>query len=326
MNLILTHTGSYPRIGDKAELQILRTTTALWERGQKTFAELEAARDAMTRLAIAEQVEAGLDLVTDGQIRWSDPISHIAGKLQGVSINGLLRFFDTNFYFRQPVVTDRLVRYRPMIVDEFLFARSVSLKPVKPVLTGPYTLAVFSIVQREEYKNLEKLVEDYAGIVAEEVKALAHAGAEVIQVDEPAVLRDDARFDLFASGVCKLAEAAGSAKLALYTYFGDAASMYSRLQELPADIIGIDFTYNERLVEIIAVEGSSKPLGLGLVDGRNTKLESEERICQALEKLLPAITSDYSYLNPSSGLEYLPRDRAFMKLKNMVEIGKRFQR
>jgi len=326
MNLILTHTGSYPRIGDKPEFQILRTTTALWERGQKTFAELEAAMDSMTRLAIVEQVDAGLDLVTDGQIRWSDPISHVAGKLQGVTINGLLRFFDTNFYFRQPVVTGRLVRYRPMIVGEFLFARSASPKPVKPVLTGPYTLAVFSIVQCDEYKDLERLVEDYATAVAEEAKALAHAGAEIIQIDEPAVLRDGASFDLFASGVSKLAEATGSTKLALYTYFGDAAPTYSRLQELPVDVIGIDFTYNERLVEMIAVEGSSKPLGLGLVDGRNTRLESEASICQALEKLLPAIKGDYSYLNPSSGLEYLPRDRAFLKLKNMADIGKRFQR
>jgi 5-methyltetrahydropteroyltriglutamate--homocysteine methyltransferase len=326
MNLILAHAGSYPRIGDKPEHTKLRSTTSAWETGQKSFAALRAAQDEATKMAVSEQVEAGLELVTDGQIRWYDPVSHIAGKLNGVKINGLLRYFDTNFYFRQPVVQDHLHRERPMILDDFTFAQKISSKPVKPILTGPYTLAAFSIVERDEYKNLEKLVEDYAAALAEEVKDLAQAGAEVIQLDEPAVLKDDARFDLFAQGIKRLVEAKGQAKLAVYTYFGDALPLYERLQELPVDIIGIDFTYNDKLIDAIVSNGSEKALGLGLIDARNTKLESEEAVCEALDKLLPVIKSDYSYLNPSTGLEYLPRDRAFLKLKNLVRIGERFKR
>lgn len=324
MNLILTNAGSYPRIGDVPEKQFLRKTISQWEKGKKTAQELTEAENALTKAAIDEQIEAGLQLVTDGQIRWYDQISHIAGKLHGVKINGLLRFFDTNCYFRQPVVTAKLQRTQSIIAEEFQFAQSVSSKPVKPVITGPYTLAKFSIVENGQYKHFERLVEDYAAAVADEIKSLVVTGADIIQVDEPAIVKHPEDFNLFSFAIKTLIAAKGSAKLALYTYFGDAAPYYSRFQELPIDILGLDFIYSEKLIDIIVSDGSTKPLALGLIDGRNTKMENEKALCDALEKLLPAIKADFSYLNPSCGLEYLPRDRAFLKLKNMAKIAARF--
>jgi 5-methyltetrahydropteroyltriglutamate--homocysteine methyltransferase len=326
MNLIVTNAGSYPRIGDTPELQILRQTLARFDRQEATEADIRRAEDEMVRRAIAEQIEAGLDLVTDGQIRWYDPISHIAGRLKGTKINGLLRYFDTNFYFRQPILVDRLARERPILVEEYRYARSVSSRPVKPVLTGPYTLAVFSLVERGEYRDLERRVEDYATALAEEVAELAAEGAELIQVDEPAIVLDDADWDLFAAGVRALARAKGTARLALYISFGDVSPFYERLQALPVDVLGLDFTYSPQLVERIAIEGSAKALGLGLIDGRNTKLEPEAEVAAALERMLPAIRSEVVYVNPSTGLELLPRDRAFRKLQHLVRIATRFKR
>ncbi len=325
MNLILTNAGSYPRIGDHPELQILRQTLARFDRGEATREDIRRAEEEMVRRAIAEQIEAGLDLVTDGQIRWYDPISHIAGKLRGTMIDGLLRYFDTNFYFRQPVLVDRLVREGPIIVEEYRYARSVSSRPVKPVLTGPYTLAFFSLVEHQAYRDLERRVEAYATLLAEEIADLAREGAELIQVDEPAIVLPEASFDLFAAGIRLLARAKGSARLALYISFGDVSPLYAQLHELPVDVLGLDFTYSPQLVERIAVEGSEKALGLGLIDGRNTRLEPEAEVVAALERLLPAIRSDVAYLNPSTGLEFLPRDRAFRKLRHLVTIGMRFK-
>jgi 5-methyltetrahydropteroyltriglutamate--homocysteine methyltransferase len=326
MELILANTGSYPRIGDAIEEQTLRRTIAAWERGEKTDEELRKAEDEATKRVIQEQISAGLDLVTDGQIRWYDPISHIAGKLEGVEINGLLRFFDTNFYFRQPVIKGRLRRKKPIIVNEFLFAKSVSSKPVKPVVTGPYTLAKFSIISSDYYKTLGKLVEDFAEELAKEIKELSQAGAEIIQVDEPAILKYPKDYGIFKEAILAINSAKRDSKLALYTYFGDASSLYDKFQSLPFDIIGIDFTYSKNMIDIILKESSEKPLGLGLIDGRNTKLESRREIIRILQQILPCIKSEVSYLNPSCGLEYLPRDRAFEKIKNMSEIKKEFLR
>ncbi|GIW47141.1 MAG: methylcobamide--CoM methyltransferase [Deltaproteobacteria bacterium] len=322
MNLILANTGSYPRIGDKPEEQILRKTIAAWERGEKTDSDLRAAENEVTMQVIYEQVAAGLDMVTDGQVRWYDPISHIAGKFEGVEINGLLRFFDTNFYFRQPVISGKIRRKESIVVDEFLFAKAVSPKPVKPVITGPYTLAKLSIVNSDHYRELSKLVEDFAIGISEEIKELSKARAEVIQVDEPAILRNPRDFDILKEALLIMNEAKRASKLALYSYFGDASSLYDMLQELPVDIIGLDFTYGRDLIQVILDRGSEKALGLGLIDGRNTKLENKEEVAKTIERLLPKIKVDISYLNPSCGLEFLPRDKAFEKLKNMTEIKK----
>src|SRR5215831_10567873 len=119
MELITSNHSSYPRIRERAEEQLLRRTIAQRDKGEKTDVDLYAAEDRMTQLALEEQVGAGLDIVTDGQIRWYDAISHLTGKLIGVRINGLLRFFDTNTYFRQPVVEATPTRSGPLVTDDF---------------------------------------------------------------------------------------------------------------------------------------------------------------------------------------------------------------
>src|SRR3990172_3870073 len=177
MKLLTANTGSYPRIGKTPELQLLRHTIAQLESGKKTDADLKAAEDALTRAAIAEQVESGLDLVTDGQIHWYDPISHLAGKLENVSVNGLLRFFDTNFYLRQPVVHGPVLWSQPVLRPEDEMAAKESSKPVKPVLTGAYTLARHSIIEYPPYlKDFARLVLDYNQAIVKEVIQLAAAG------------------------------------------------------------------------------------------------------------------------------------------------------
>jgi 5-methyltetrahydropteroyltriglutamate--homocysteine methyltransferase len=320
MKLLLANTGSYPRVGDTPELQKLRRAIAALDRQQATAGDLQAAEEELTRAALKEQAEAGLDLLTDGQIRWYDPISHLAGKLNGVEIHGLLRFFDTNCYFRQPVVKEALSRKNGLLLSDYEFASANSPKPVKPVLTGAYTLARHSIAEHDPYKQLGELTHAYADMLASEIEALAAAGAEVIQIDEPAILKHRADFPMLQRTMMILNKHKGKAKLALYLYFGDALPLYERLQTLPVDILGLDFTYNPHLVDRVVAMGAEKPLGLGLVDGRNTRLEKPDEVAHQVDRILLRVKYGVSYLNPSSGLEYLPRDRAQAKLKLLSQV------
>ncbi len=90
------------------------------------------------------------------------------------------------------------------------------------------------------------------------------------------------------------------------------------------DVLGFDFTYSPRLPDVIVRFGCEKDLGLGLVDGRNTRLESESEVLATLKKILPTVGSERVYLNPSCGLgEYLPRELAFKKLQNMAAIARK---
>lgn len=319
MELLSASTGSYPRIGDRPEQQQHRQAYAQHERGEISDEEFERVQDEVTRGVIEEQVRAGLDVVTDGQVRWYDPISHFARKLEGCEINGLLRFFDTNFYFRQPVIRGKLVRRESILKSEFTFARGIS-KSVKPVVTGPYTLARLSINRRGD--GFQPLVDEFASVISQEVRELAEAGAELIQIDEPAILKNPADFQVFEKAVQKVAAEKGKSRVALYTYFGDAMPLYQKLLKLPADVLGLDFTYSPKLPDAIARFGCEKELGVGLIDGRNTKLEKENEVIGVLKLILPAVKSERVYLDPSCGLgDYLPREIAFKKLQNIVSIA-----
>ena len=336
--VILSHTGSYPRIGDSLDLQVLRRTIAASDRGERTAADLLDAENEMTRRAIADQVRAGVDLVTDGLIRWYDPISHLAGKLEGIRIKGLLRFFDTNTYFRQPVLAALPKRKSQLVVDDYSFARNAlghlptppekaGKLAIKPVLTGPYTLAKFSLSENGAAGALEARAMAYAEALAPEINALAASGADFVQLDEPAIIKYPNDWKIFEQALAPLVKARDEARargrrleLALYVYFHDCAPLYEKFVVLPVDVVGLDFTYNPKLLDIVAAAGSSKPLALGLIDGRNTKLEDPATVARQIERVLPKIAGGRAYLGPSSGLEYLPRDRAYAKLELLNKI------
>jgi 5-methyltetrahydropteroyltriglutamate--homocysteine methyltransferase len=324
MELLLANHSSYPRIGDDPDQQLLRRTITQRDKGEKDDADVHAAEDRLTEQALAEQSAARLDVVTDGLVRWYDPISHLAGQLAGVRINGLLRFFDTNTYFRQPIVQARPQRTTPLLVDELKFAQARSSQPVKMVLTGPYTLARHSMEASDGAGGFTEVLEAYTEALAEEVGALAAAGAGWIQVDEPSLLKQPGDISLVERSLHALAARKGSAQLALSVYFGDPAPIYDRLQALPVDLLVLDFTYSPHLVETVATRGAGKTLGLGLIDGRNTRLEDPARVVRQLEKIAMGTKSGRAWLTPSCGLEYLPRDRARKKLHHLAAIKKTF--
>jgi 5-methyltetrahydropteroyltriglutamate--homocysteine methyltransferase len=342
--LYLSSTGSYPRIGDTPALQALRRTIAALDRGERSHADLLDVQNEVTRQVIAEQVKAGLDLATDGLIRWYDPLSHLAGKLDNIEIKGLVRFFDTNTYFRQPVFVGAPVKRGNLLAGEYSFARNAlghlptpqgkaGKLSIKPVLTGPYTLGKFSLSEQsgdgssEAFSSLEARVQTYAEILASEFEPLSQAGAELIQIDEPAAIKYLKDWAIFEASLAPLAHARDKIRnsgrrleFALYVYFHDCAPLYEKLLALPVDIVGLDFTYSPKLTDLIASAGSSKWLGLGLLDGRNTKLEDPAQIARQVERMLPKIKDQRAFLGPSSGLEYLPRDRAFAKLELLSKV------
>jgi len=106
---------------------------------------------------------------------------------------------------------------------------------------------------------------------------------------------------------------------ALSVYFYDPAPLYDKLAQLPVDVLGLDFTYNPKLVHIVAAAGAPVALQLGIVDGRNTKLEDPAAVARQIERMAPKL-GQRTYLAPSCGLEYLPRDRAYAKLELLEKI------
>jgi 5-methyltetrahydropteroyltriglutamate--homocysteine methyltransferase len=338
LQIRLSSTGSYPRVSDTPASQLLERTIISFDRGERTSADLLDAQNTVTRHAIAEQVKAGLEIITDGQIRWNDSISHVAGKLEHVSLQEPLPYFRTNTFFRQPVLSAETARRVALIVDEYSFARNAlghlptpagkaGRLAIKPVLTGPYTMAKLSASKGHgangshgDRENLEKRAHQFAGILTKEIEALKQFGAHLIQIDEPAILDHPEDWSIFADCIAALVAAREPSKegrkleIALYTFFGDAAPLYEKLLELPVDILGFDFTSSSSLLEKAASLGSPKSLALGFLDGCNPKMENAQDVARSVDRLLPRIKADQIFLGTSCGLSFLPAPVAFSKL------------
>jgi 5-methyltetrahydropteroyltriglutamate--homocysteine methyltransferase len=342
--LYLSSTGSYPRVGDSPDLQLLQRTIAALDRGERTTADLLDAQNTVTRGAIADQVRAGLDIVTDGQIRWNDPISYLPAKLDNIELQGSVPFFDTEKSCRQPLFTGAPLRRGNLVVADYSFARNAlghlptpankaGKLAIKPVLTGPYTLAKFSLSGRTENggagtpATLEARAIAYGEVLAPEIEALSQCGAEMIQIDEPAILRNPGDWAIFERALQPLLQARDKAKktnrkleLALYVYFDDCAPLYEKLLLLPVDILGVDFVSSPKLGEMIFSIGSPKPLALGLVDGRNQQMEPIADIARQVQRLFARIEGGRAYLGPSCGLEYLTSATALAKFELLPKI------
>ncbi len=316
-----TVVGNYPRIGDTFEEQSLRRAIARFDKGEIDAAELNRAERDVVRAVLREQNEAGIDVVTDGQITWYDSQSHIARRLACVEVTGLVRYFDTNTYYRQPLVNGAVAWKDPILVDEWRFAQANSEAPVKAVLTGPLTLA--SLAVDKHYGNKKAFTLDLAAALAEETAALARAGAKHIQVDEPALALHPADLSLAIEALDRIRSRKGAASLTLFTYFGDVGRIYKDLLAAPADLIGFDLVQGAATWSAIVKHGSDTPLVLGVVDARNTKKEDPAEVAKKVLALKGKVDLRASYLSPSNGLEFLPRDRAREKLRVLVAAAKK---
>ncbi|MEX2157774.1 MAG: methylcobamide--CoM methyltransferase [Dehalococcoidia bacterium] len=314
--MIATVVGSYPKIPNRPRPARLRNAIARFDRGDLTLDDLKAIEDEVTIEVLQEQAEAGLDLVTDGQIRWEDEQNYIARSLSGVSINGLIRWFDTNTYYRQPVIEGAVAWREPITVRDYQFAAEHSAKTVKAVLTGPYTLARLSV--DEHYKSTEKLAMAFAEALNQEAKALQQAGATFIQFNEPAAVQHKEDFPDFRHVSDRLLDGV-TAETAVYFYFGDVDGIYPQVLDLPFDLIGLDFVMGAANEALLHRTPFTKKLGLGIMDARNTRLESADQLVERIRTLGKGIAPDHLHVSPSAGLEFLPREVAQAKLKRLAD-------
>lgn len=315
--MITTVVGNYPKVPSLSGGPNLRRSLAQFDEGHMSAEDLDRVVQGATRDAIREQVDAGIDIVTDGHIRWEDGQTYFARHLAGFSVNGLLRYFDSNTYFRQPVVEGPIGWTGPISVRDYEYAAAESPRPVKAVVTGPYTLAALSRTDRPR----AEVVLELARALRQELLALQLAGCPLIQVDEPSALR--ARDDglLVKQGLRELTSGV-EAKLALYTYFGDVRDLGPDLFDLPFQVFGLDFVSGPDNFDLLEGFPAGKELGAGLLDARNTKMESTEEIVSALRRINCFVPLDRVHLNPSCGLEFLPRANAHQKLVRLVEAAR----
>jgi 5-methyltetrahydropteroyltriglutamate--homocysteine methyltransferase len=320
MGIETTVVGSYPKPPDEGNPFVVRSTLHALERGEAQLEDLRRAQDDLVREVIREQEEAGIDVVTDGHVRWDDILTPFARNMAGFELGGLLRWFDNNVYYRRPVCTGEVEWRGPASVDAYRFAASVARAPVKAVIPGAVTFARLSV--DEHYKDLEAFALALARVLAQEAFELQAAGATRIQVDEPALLDAPEDLDLARRALQVVAGELERAEVTLATYFGDVKRLGAELFELPAQAFALDLIAGPENMELARLIPGGLFLQAGIVDARNTMLESRADLERVIGELADAVGTDALRVSPSAGLEFLPREKARAKLHRLCEASK----
>ena len=320
--MLTTVIGNHPKLSPTSDGPNIRRTISQMDTGAATREQLEQVVRDVTSDVIHEQVEAGIDLPTDGQIAWEDGQTPFARGLKGFEINGLIRYFDTNTYYRQPIAQGKVEWTGPISVDWYKFASEQSPRPVKAVITGPYSLAALS--QLGCYDDLASLVMDLAHALNKEAHALQEAGAPFIQFNEPCILAAKQDIGLLEQASQVLTQGL-TTKTGICTYFKDITGIERQFFGLPFQVFGLDFVMGSKNYDLLQHIPDGRELAAGIMDARNTKMETADQLVESVRRISQNVPLDNLYLCPSAGLEFLPRVTAKEKLVRLVEGAKQAQ-
>jgi 5-methyltetrahydropteroyltriglutamate--homocysteine methyltransferase len=328
-----TVVGSYPQpdwLIDRAMLKdhiVPRTRLkAVWRVAEE---HLEQAQDDATLLAIGDMERAGIDIITDGEIRRESYSNRFATALEGIDIDnpGTVK---TSGGLDTPVprVVGRIRRIGPVEVRDMEFLRRNTDRRVKITLPGPFTMA--RQAQNDFYRDTDEMVMDFAVALNEEAHHLEAAGADVIQLDDPWLRTDPAAAKRIAVKAIDRALAGLKVATAVHLCFGYAAVVnnkptgYSFLPELAdcaAQQISIEAAQPKLDLGILS-ELSSKLVILGVIDLADPRVETADEVATRLRAALKYLPAERLIAAPDCGMKYLPRDVAFGKLVALSEGAK----
>ncbi|MCH8086274.1 MAG: methionine synthase [Chloroflexi bacterium] len=300
------------------------------ERGNYGQTDIRETYDDAVNMAILDQERAGIDIVTDGEMRRWHFVQSFYKRMTGIVADPPLRKIGVYGY-------DSPTRYHTVdkvtlpdglgIVDEFKYARAHTKRPIKVTCPGPLTLGIH-IRPGQGYKDRLELAWEFTGVINEELKALRAEGADFIQLDEPsfAIIPGAVRdwVDLYNACIEGV-----DAKHALHICFGNLGSrprgkrsygwMFPELLDVKADQLVLEFANREMHEKDLWQEFSiDKELGAGVVDIKSFYVETPEDVADRIRQLLESVAVEKLYINPDCGFFQLPRWVSYLKLESLV--------
>ena len=294
----------------------------------------ERLRDWAALFAIRLQEVAGLDAVYDGEARRVEMYEYPVRRIAGFHFYGHVRAFD-NKYYRKAAVVDRVRLTEPFHIDELRYVKSVARKPVKIPITGPYTLADWSF--NEYYlKTVDPSVRDlraraYAAkraftldlareVLHPTLKALEAAGADWIQIDEPAATTKHDEVPILVEAFNEAVRDV-RAKLSIHICYSDYRLLYPEMLKMRVDHLAFEFknTGDFNVVQLFREQGDPRELGLGVLDVHSDVIETPQEIKEKLLDAARVLGAEKIWANPDCGLRTRTWDVAFAKLQNLVE-------
>ncbi|HEY5898033.1 MAG TPA: hypothetical protein VIV54_10735 [Burkholderiales bacterium] len=286
---------------------------------------LREAQDDATVLAIRAQEQAGLDIITDGEIRRESYSNRFATALEGIDIDHPGTALDRSGHPNPvPRIVGRIRRKHAVEVEDLKFLKRHTAKPTKITVPGPFTMS--QQAQNDFYPSAEEAAMDYAVAVNEEIRDLFAAGADIVQIDEPYMQARPEKAREYGLKALNRALENISGVTAVHICFGYAAiiherpSGYSFLPELagsPVKQISIE-TAQSKLDTAVLEKLPGKKIMVGCIDLADMTVETPQQVADRLRRALKHVKPADVIVAPDCGMKYLPREVAFGKLQAMV--------
>ncbi|MDE0943638.1 MAG: 5-methyltetrahydropteroyltriglutamate--homocysteine methyltransferase [Alphaproteobacteria bacterium] len=287
---------------------------------------LEEAQDDATLTALHDQERAGIDIVSDGEVRRESYFNHFANALDGIDVDNPATVPGrTGIPTLVPRVVGPIRRTSPVQVRDVAYLRAQTDRAIKITIPGAFTMA--KMASDEYYGDQEALIMAYADVLNEEVREMKAAGADVIQIDEPHMQAHPKESNRYGIAAIDRALSGVEGETVVHLCFGyayvvaDKPSGYSFLPELDkcsATTISIEAA-QPGLDPAILEQLPSKKIMFGVINLGDETVETPELIADRLRGALRHISPDRLIAAPDCGMKYLPRDVAFGKLKAMVD-------
>jgi 5-methyltetrahydropteroyltriglutamate--homocysteine methyltransferase len=233
-----------------------------------------------------------------------------------MAIGGLVRSYG-NRYYRKPIIIGKLHWQGPMTVEMWRYAQSLTAKPIKGMLTGPYTMVEWSF--DEHYESRREAVLDMARVIHQEAVELEKAGARYIQVDEPAASTRPEEMELVAQGLAVVTEGL-KAKTITHMCYGDFARVFDQIARLPVDQLDIETANSDYdLLELFRRHRFDKEVALGVLDVHDHRVETVEEVKEGIRRGLEVLPPERLYIDPDCGLKTRTWEEAAAKLRVMVQ-------
>jgi 5-methyltetrahydropteroyltriglutamate--homocysteine methyltransferase len=287
--------------------------------------ELNEIYDTAVKAAIKDQEIAGIDIITDGELRRDNMIDYFVERLPGVEIDRSSKKFYYDFH--DSVVRSKLPAAPLGLVEDFEFLRSFTDRETKYCVTGPHSLT--KRIRNEFYPSEEALATDLARVMNLELKQLVKAGARFIQIDEPYYSGFPEDLTWGVKVINTLVEGV-QAKIALHICYGnrygkpswEGSYRYLFPRILDAKVQQLTLEFARRGGEDLDLFREFAPpfeLGVGVIDVKSHEVETPDMVAERIRRALEIVPAEKMFLLPDCGLVHLPRDVAFAKLRAMVE-------
>lgn len=292
-------------------------------------AYLEEAQNDATLMAIRAQEDAGLDIVTDGEIRRESYSNRFATALSGVDIDNPGTALDRSGHANPvPRIVGPVKRMRAVEVDDLKFLKAHTTRKVKITVPGPFTMS--EQAQNDYYPSAEEAALAYAQAVNEEIRDLFAAGADIVQIDEPYMQARPERAREYGLKALNRALEGIDGETAVHICFGYAAIIHARpsgysflpeMRSCSCRQVSLE-TAQSNLDCAVLAELDNKKLMVGCIDLSDMTVETPEVIVARIKRALPYVAKENVILAPDCGMKYLPRDVATGKIRAMVQAAK----